>query len=471
MARESQELKIALIVFVLLTILLGVTTFIFSKEYSKAKALAADADKKASEANTALQQAESENMQIKALVGHPETATLEAVTTQFNTDMLTFASNFSGGEMKTYRLVCQWLFKEVQDKNAQLSAEKQRLQEQKNWVATQERAKDNQIKQWQDRAQKAEQDLAARQAEFQKSQLLLASTNTKLGEDKNNILKQSQAELAKAATEKAERDKQIQNQESYIQKLHTTIDDMDPPVVDQPDGVVTHAGRGNTVSINLGRAHGLQRLTNFSVYARDMTDVTKAGRKGAIEVIDVFDDSAVAQIVEDEISNPILAGDKIFTPLWKPGEQQHFALTCGIDLDNDGRSDIDEVRNIITSNGGAVDFWLDDAGQRFGQITPDTRYLVEGKRPTEGSTTERLNARKWIVDEAKNRSFRTMSLDELLNRMGYVRKVHVVRYDSKANPADFRAQPPEGVPRVSSGTVSDLYRKEEPPKPVINSAY
>ena len=38
MARENQGLQIALIVFVMFTIILGVTTFMFSKEYSKAEA-------------------------------------------------------------------------------------------------------------------------------------------------------------------------------------------------------------------------------------------------------------------------------------------------------------------------------------------------------------------------------------------------------------------------------------------------
>ena len=111
-----------------------------------------------------------------------------------------------------------------------------------------------------------------------------------------------------------------------------------------------------------------------------------------------------------------------------------------MDLDGDGRSDIDELRNLITSNGGVVDFWLDDDGNKYGEIKNDTKYLVIGEPPTDGSTTERLNARKWVLGEQKRLNLRTMSLDEMLNRMGYKRKVHVVRYDSKANPNDFRGQ-------------------------------
>ena len=243
-------------------------------------------------------------------------------------------------------------------------------------------------------------------------------------------------------------------------------------VVEQPDGI-GHLCRK--------RRHGLHQPGTsgrschdspiLRCIAKDMTDVTTAGRKGAIEVIDLDDHSAVAQIIDDNVSDPILPGDKIFTPLWKPGQREHFALTCGMDLDDDNRSDIDELRNLITTNNGIVDFWLEDDGTKHGQMTSETDYLVIGERPTDGSTTERINARKAVIAEQKRLNTRTMSLEEMLNRMGYKRQVHVTRYDSKANPNNFRAKAPEGVPRESSGHVSDLFEKRNPPKPAVNSAY
>ncbi len=470
MARENQGLQIALIVFVMFTIILGVTTFMFSKEYSKQKALAEASDTKAAEANTAHSAAESENMRLKQVVGHAETSTLQVVDEQYANDKLTFARNM-GVEDPSYRDMCQWLSDEVQRKNAALSTEKQRVQDEKDRAADVQTAANTQILQMRQRAEKAESDLADRTSEFQRSQLLLAQTNAKLGTDKQTVVDQSRDLLAKAEVEKSDLNNKMKKQDQYIDNLQGVIEEMDPPVVDNPDGIVIHAGRTDKVSINLGRIHGLERLTNFAVYARDMTDVTDAGRKGAIEVIDVFEDNAIAQIIDEDVSNPILGGDKIFTPLWMPGERQHFALTDGVDLDGDGRSDIDELRNLITSNGGVVDLYLDDLGQKYGEITTETKHIVKGEQPTDGSTTERLNARKWILDEAKKFNLRTLSVDELLNRMGYKRKVHVTRYDSKSKPSDFRARAPEGVPRISSGRVSDFYEKKNPPGPAVNSAY
>lgn len=469
MARENQGLQIALIVFVMFTIILGVTTFMFSKEYTKAKAIAEEEKTKSAEATAAQKQAESENMELKKVVGLSETATLETVTKQFNDDMMTFAQNYNVAD-KNYHIVCQWLSDEVQRKNDALSDAKSHIQQVKDQNAALEKAKESQIQQAIARATKAEQDLAKSMADFNQAQVKLRAANKELETSKQDIFNKGQEAVAKANASVQTMEKEVKNKDLRITELYEKIDQLDPVSVEQPDGVVTYANRG-TVSINLGRADGLARLTNFAVYAKDMTDVTQAGRKGAIEVIDLDDHTAVCQIIDEDVRDPILPGDKIFTPLWKPGQREHFALTGGMDIDGDGRSDLEELRNLIKSNGGVVDFWLDDEGNKNGEITNATKYLVIGKRPTEGSTTQQINARKWILDEQKRLNLRTMSLDELLNRMGYKRKVHVVRYDSKANPNDFRAQPPENVPRVSQGRVSDLFEKRRPPRPTVSSAY
>ena len=470
MARENQGLQIALIVFVMFTIIFAVLTFMFSKEYTKEKGLREAAEATAAEESTTARGLQDENMQLKVVVGHPETATLETVDQQFKTDMLTFAQNFND-DSPNYRLVCQWLFDEVQRKNKALADEKLRVQQVKDQNAALEAAKEKQIQQLMARAKKAETDLTQQIAAFKQAQVKLDKTNDELRLSHDKVVKDSQVELAKADVNIKKMEKEVTGKNIRIAELYRKIDELDPVSVEQPDGLVTYVGRGGTVSINLGRADGLARLTNFAVYAKDMTDVTSAGRKGAIEVIDLDDHSAVAQIIDEEVSDPILPGDKIFTPLWKPGQREHFALTCGMDMDGDARSDVDELRNLIAANGGIVDFWLDDEGNKYGEIKNDTKYLVIGERPTDGSTTARINARKWILGEQKRLNLRTMSLDELLNRMGYKRKVHVVRYDSKANPNDFRAKAPEGIPRVSSGQVSDLFQKRDPPRRDVTSAY
>ena len=126
MARESQGLQIALIVFVMFTIILGVTTFIFSKEYGKTKALAAEKQTAADEAGAAQKAAEQENMRLKQVVGHSETTTLSEVDEAFNTDSQTYAQNLNNTNL-SYRTICDSLFKEVTAKNAELAAAKKQI--------------------------------------------------------------------------------------------------------------------------------------------------------------------------------------------------------------------------------------------------------------------------------------------------------------------------------------------------------
>jgi hypothetical protein len=133
-----------------------------------------------------------------------------------------------------------------------------------------------------------------------------------------------------------------------------------------------------------------------------------------------------------------------------------------MDIDDDGKSDLDLVRNIIGDGGGVVDCWIDDEGNRFGEITVQTRYLVEGAQPDEDSPKARLDARTQMLKDATTNGLRKMPLKELLHRMGYKPQTSVVRYGPGASAEQFRPKPPEGVPKTSSGTVSDRFEKRRP---------
>lgn len=471
MARESQGLQIALIVFVMFTIILGVTTFLFSKEYGKTKALAAEKQKAAEEASAAQKAAEQENMRLKQVVGHSDTATLSEVDEAFNTDIQTYAKNLNETNL-SYRAICQSMFKEVTDKNAELAAAKKQIVDIQLANQNLEKAKEAQLQQFLARAKKAEDDLAAEKAKYLADRGQLTQTVQQVEGQKTTERQQAQAAIAKVDAEKKDLASDNHTLKMTNSVLRDRLEEQTKEII-QPDGKITFVNQSQgTVWIDIGRAAGLSLLTNFAVYSADTNDLTTAAtKKGAIEVVAlVGDNMAEARILEDVISDPIMPGDRIHTNLWKPGERQRFALTDGIDLDGDKRSDIDEVRNLIAMNGGIVDFWLTDDGKPNGQLSAGTRFLVLGKEP-ETADLDRLNARTKVIEEAKMYGLKIISLTDLLNGMGYVRTTPVVRYGAQANPIDFRAKPPEGVPRVSSGTVSDLFQKRNPPTPAARSAY
>ena len=91
---ENQGLQIALIVFVILTIILTVTTFMF---YRSADFYRIQSEKDKADAGTASgnqRAAESETAEIKNMLGVESTVKLEELKTTFTNDMKPFAATF-----------------------------------------------------------------------------------------------------------------------------------------------------------------------------------------------------------------------------------------------------------------------------------------------------------------------------------------------------------------------------------------
>ena len=91
MARESQGLQVLLIVFVMLTVVLGVTTYLYNKRADEATkaAVAAEAREKQAQKETAEKQKECDV--LKTLIGFPERST-EEIKKQFAEDMETYGN-------------------------------------------------------------------------------------------------------------------------------------------------------------------------------------------------------------------------------------------------------------------------------------------------------------------------------------------------------------------------------------------
>ncbi len=471
MARESQGLQIALIVFVMLTIIFGVTTFLVSREYKKATALAESAQADKQSAEEGQRAALDENIRLKQIIGQPDTATRDVIDQQFNNDMQTYGKDF-GNLSPDYHSLSEALYRELQNKESALQAEKKRSADMQARNQRLEADKEKQIQQHVASVKKATQDLQQERQKYNNDRSRLTKQNQDLQAQLAQARQKADASVAKATGELTVKERELKTAQERNKDLQVKIETIDPPVIEHPDGKIRWINqRQRTVWIDLGRADGLSRLTSFSVYDADAHDLTDSGHKGAIEVTDIIDDHmAEARIVEDVIQNPMAIGDLIFTPLWQPGQRQHFAFTEGIDLDDDKKSDIDYVRNLVSMNGGVVDYWVTDDGQKHGQMNAGTRYLVMGSEP-DTTQTQRIAARTETLRNAGQLGLRQMTLAELLNRMGYKRETSVVPYGRNINPADWRAKPPEGVPRTSSGNVSDLFRKRVPPPTSGNSAY
>jgi len=146
MARENQGLQIALIVFVMLTIILGVTTFIFFRQYEEADAKAKAHQKEATDNLNGMRLRVAEIEDLKAKMGfapNEEKTTLDA---EFAKDMATYAANFPA-ETQVYRQVLARLHEVIKEKNDKLAELQAEVQDLKNRYQVREASKDPQIQQ------------------------------------------------------------------------------------------------------------------------------------------------------------------------------------------------------------------------------------------------------------------------------------------------------------------------------------
>lgn len=471
MARENQGLQIALIIFVMLTLILGVTSFLFFKHAEDAEARA-----KINEQNARVEEGKAramaeENQWLKQKIGFAVTEDREEIEPQVAQDMQAYAAAFPE-DTHTYRQVLARLFETLQATQTDLVAARRELQQQNDRFAAHQQSIAPQIQQHAQRADQLAQEMAAERARHKEEYDRIAADKAALAQQLQEARKQSTAAVAEVQEKLQAASQEVIKLRQLVDRKDEVIRSVTTETVDVPDGEIRWVNqREGTVWINLGRADGLRRQVTFSVYPADLTNLTQAVKKGSIEVTRILGDQvAEARIVEDQISNPIMPGDKIHTPLWNAGEQLRFALAGFIDIDNDGRSDQDEIRSLITMNGGIVDCEMDPkTGERTGQITVNTRYLVVGEAPKDNP--QLIDSWSKMHGDAQRLGVRLMSVSELLQRMGWRPRVKAVAYGPGMNPEDFRPQLPEGGQRVSTGNVSELFRPRTPPAPGRGGAY
>jgi uncharacterized iron-regulated membrane protein len=119
--RTVASLSIALIVFVMLTFVLAVTTYLFFKqrldEQAKAEAATAETNKARTELNTAV----DEKRKLQELLGVAEEKTVAQIEAETNER---FTGEFVGfdAEPKTYLKLVDWLAEAIRKKDGQMDS-------------------------------------------------------------------------------------------------------------------------------------------------------------------------------------------------------------------------------------------------------------------------------------------------------------------------------------------------------------
>lgn len=461
---ENQGLQIALIILFILVIGLSLSSFFFFKESQDWKKQATSDSEKAAAATQSAKNAQDELNTLKQYIGMPIESDLKAMQDAHQGDMAKYAGTLPA-EKQFYRQALEELFSSLSAaKAAQVAAE-------------------TQVKLLQDSNAKFEetrkQEVAAAIAEKDKAVKDLADERAKFMDGQKKADEEKKDALARHEEAIRAKDEELDKIKKDLEALQKDLARSEVKVVEQSeelrrlrgqtlvndDGEIRWVNaRSRVVWINLGRGDNLRRQVVFEVHGADAPANDASAMKGKIEVTQILGEHlAEARILDDDIRNPLVPGDKIYTSLWDASRPERFAIVGKIDLDGDGRNDLERVKNLIEGvAGGKVDAWLDDDGKKTGEITVDTRYLIEGPVSSGKSGTPH----KLMVEDARKYGVEVIGVDRFLDNIGWrSTRGDILRYGgTDANAESYPPPRPDGGAPRSPGTTTDLFKTRLPPK-------
>ena len=480
----------ALIFFVMVTIILGVVTYIFIKEGSELRAEVAKQTADATSLRNANVQYLEQINQLKNVLGHQQPDVGDASTPNTVIHALSEQLKLTGAQLQpgvenTVNAHLTALRSRVDSLSKDLTAERANLQNLQGQLQTLREQYSDEVEQYQQASTAANRDLQARITQ------------------QEEIVNQKDAQVARLQTEyaalsqdydqlKSTHDTYVteskQREENLVRinnQLRERYEDVTRLSFEVADGEIRWVDNSTQlVYINLGSADHLPLKTTFSVYRKNHQGVGRGAEdiKGAIEVTNIVDDHlAEARITDQDYFNPITPGDPIYSPLWEAGRKEKFAFVGLIDLDGDGESDRDLLHQIVESAGGEVQHEVDDQGQRTpGTIDETTKFLVIGNVPDPASLSNEKEIQAAIAigeqhgemrEEAREHGVRTVTMHDFLNYMGYKPRRRVWRpgdqrpYALKSGAKSTAVGEDVGQSRLGTGQTSGVYGNKSRLKP------
>ncbi len=481
-SRESFGMQVALIVSVFLIIILSVTTFIF---YNKSNSLTGELDRKDSElqaANTRQDEALAKYAVTRFMLTQglviegvdPGTDWMQFIQEKLESELLNIpqagqalqddevksmvnnyyqhmaAFGLDGETERNYGNLPNYLLRVVSqgnDRYVTTQASNEKLIGEKTAIEDRETKK---AEAFETRMVQAETDHQNEHSEFQKHKKQVDKSKSDLVTQLDNTRNKLQEEVATVTAEKDDFSKQVNNLEKVVGSQKVLLSQFKEKSFEAADGHVTVVNHKLRICfIDVGEADGLQRHQTFSVYPAGQTAVTDAPPKGSLEVIKLMEPHlAMCKITDDESYDLIAPGDIIHTPAWGPGRHVRFALAGFMDMDGDGTNDRDKLVNLIKLNGGVIDE----------DVTPQTRYLIEGERKTEqiGATEMTLaeqSAYSNKVRDANQIGVDRISIDKFLSYVGWRGDVDVITL-GRGGSSNIKFDPSGGKRRKSTGSTS-----------------
>ncbi|HZZ74121.1 MAG TPA: hypothetical protein VFE24_17845 [Pirellulales bacterium] len=420
-ARENQSLQIALIIFVMLTMILAVTTYLFFQSADKS---GREAAANLASQTKAIQDAAAISVNdeaLKKMMGYASDVGVDKIQEDFTKDMATYGSTVPQAENKQYRFLVPYYVAALNKKSAELAD----LQDQNKALSTQlaaiTTANQNEVTAYHTSADTMTKDLGGERTKFAADRQALTAARDQMSGLKdqaekalNDAIDASRKKVDEVNGLLVKANDQMRSAlENFKKKGQTEFEIAQGKVI-----WINQATR--TVTINLGQQDGLRKQITFGVYDGTSTNINKSQKKGSIEVIQLDGaHSALCRILDDDLKNPLMPGDVIYTPVWQPGHTEHFAMAGFFDIDGDGKSDRQRIHDMVIANGGVVDSEMDEKGKITGSMDINTKYIIIGERPTDKSDKAMLDNYTKMIAKATDLGVTQIPLHKFLSYVGY----------------------------------------------------
>jgi len=469
-ANDSQGLKIAVAVFVTLSVILSVTTYFSYQAYSQADAKFTKAEGELATAKRAQSDAlnqtdalrkeiglkaedpdaikteiKNENKknddEIKSLVAQVNDVVAKAQAAGANGPELEdakakvqqIAAAYSSEPGKTYiasldRLI--QLMKNLALVTTQVSlnyTDVKRNLESSNSVNAQKLNVET------DAVKKAKDDLTAEHEKHESERQSLLTRVDKYNTDNARMATEIANLTAKLRETEDDFSKRLAVAQQTIREYRDRVERSDT-VLDRPDGKVTFVDytRGE-IHTNLTRTTGARPQMQLAIFDSQSPGIPTDKPKGTVTLIQVGDRESIARIDKTNSNiEPIRTGDIIYSAAWSPNDPMRFALIGKIDINRDGKDDRGDLKRMIEQSGGIVSYDLPppDTGKETGKMTGrEAWYVVDDRTPlaevyTKSSTTATENAdflkkQSERIREARLNGVRPMPVERLLPYLGY----------------------------------------------------
>ena len=443
----------ALIVFFLITVSLGVTLYVFYQMNAETLMhLQALSDQQAIK-NGELMVKQNELEEFKKKIDGEETKkTVQELVDDHAAVMKKYAENFTKSN-QSYSSILAYLFNQMQVQNFTLDANQQDTLD--LTAFNENRTKYNSIAM--DSVKKHAAIFAEDKNIYAKA---LAEIETDLNKQKNDLDKlvkaagtSSETIIKKLNTDLAKTNEDIKVQMGKNIKARQQLAKNDSRVAEKPNGRIQFisAAQGKA-TIDLGSADNIPLSASFSVYSSSETDMKNGKKKGSIQVAQITGlHSADCVVTSDDPSDPILPGDKIYSPVIG---DRHFAIAGFVDMDNNGINDVEQLVKLLEANGGVVDGYQNEDKQ-VRRLEETTDFLIIGKRPDESAREEERMTFTNFTKAAYEFNTPQISLEQLLQEMGVSPdRSAVIQGGVDTRPIPYTKS------NYSGGDVSGLYKED-----------